>query len=79
MKHSQATIGKVSVEENATVLRIHVFDNGKGFNSNQFQILEGFGINQIRARINAMKGNLTIDSKLDMGTIISIDVPVINI
>jgi two-component system, NarL family, sensor kinase len=79
MKHSQATIGKVSVEENAAVLRIQVFDNGKGFNSNQFQILEGFGINQIRARINAMKGNLTIDSKLDMGTIISIDVPVINI
>jgi signal transduction histidine kinase len=77
MKHSQATIGKVSLEESDGVLRIQVFDNGKGFNSNQFQILEGFGINQIRARINAMKGNLTIDSKLDMGTIISIDVPVI--
>jgi two-component system, NarL family, sensor kinase len=79
MKHSQATIGKVSLEESDGVLRIQVFDNGKGFNSNQFQILEGFGINQIRARINAMKGNLTIDSKLDMGTIISIDVPVIYI
>jgi two-component system NarL family sensor kinase len=77
MKHSQATIGKVSLEESDGVLRIQVFDNGKGFNSNQFQILEGFGINQTRARINAMKGNLTIDSKLDMGTIISIDVPVI--
>jgi two-component system NarL family sensor kinase len=78
MKHSQATIGKVSLQENATVLKIQVFDNGKGFDTNQFQILEGFGINQIKARINAMKGNLTIDSKLDLGTIITINVPISN-
>jgi signal transduction histidine kinase len=78
IKHSQATIGKVSVKEseNETKLKIQVFDNGKGFNTNQFQLLEGFGINQIKARINGMKGNLNIDSKLDMGTIINIDVPI---
>jgi signal transduction histidine kinase len=76
MKHSCATIGKVALQENRTILKIQVFDNGKGFDTNQFQILEGFGINQIRARINAMKGNLIIDSKLDMGTIIIIDVPI---
>lgn len=76
MKHSNATIGKVVLQENGTILKIQVFDNGKGFDTNQFQILEGFGINQIRARINAMKGNLIIDSKIDMGTIITIDVPI---
>jgi len=78
MKHSQATIGKVAVQENGNVLKIQVFDNGKGFDTNRFQISEGFGINQIRARINAMRGNLIIDSKLDMGTIITIDVPISN-
>jgi signal transduction histidine kinase len=76
MKHSCSTIGKVTLQENGTILKIQVFDNGKGFDTNQFQILEGFGINQIRARINAMKGNLIIDSKIDMGTIITIDVPI---
>lgn len=76
IKHSQATIGKVTLTENDTVLKIQVFDNGKGFDTNQFQLLEGFGINQIRARINAMKGNLTIDSKIDMVTIITVDVPI---
>lgn len=76
MKHSNATIGKVILQENGTILKIQVFDNGKGFDTNQFQILEGFGINQIRARINAMKGNLIIDSKIDMGTIITINVPI---
>jgi signal transduction histidine kinase len=76
MKHSHATIGKVSLQETATVLKIQVFDNGKGFDTNQFQIIEGFGINQIKSRINAMKGRINIDSKIDIGTTISIDVPI---
>jgi signal transduction histidine kinase len=58
------------------VLKIQVFDNGKGFDTNQFQIIEGFGINQIKSRINAMKGRISIDSKIDIGTTISIDVPI---
>lgn len=78
IKHSQATIGRVSLEENSTLLKIQVLDNGRGFEANQFQYLEGFGINQIKARVNAMKGNLIIDSKLDMGTIITIDVSMNN-
>jgi signal transduction histidine kinase len=76
MKHSHATIGKVSLQETTTVLKIQVFDNGKGFDTNQFQIIEGFGINQIKSRINAMKGRINIDSKIDIGTTISIDVPI---
>jgi signal transduction histidine kinase len=76
MKHSQATIGKVVFQESATVLKIQVFDNGKGFDTNQFQILEGFGINQIKSRIHAMKGRVNIDSKIDIGTTISIDIPI---
>lgn len=76
MKHSHATIGKVSLQETATVLKIQVFDNGKGFDTNQFQIIEGFGINQIKSRIHVMKGRISIDSKIDIGTIISIDVPI---
>jgi signal transduction histidine kinase len=57
-------------------LKIQVSDNGKGFDTNQFQIIEGFGINQIKARVNAMKGNLNINSKIDSGTIITIEVPI---
>ena len=65
----------VSIDQNGNLLTIKVFDNGKGFDTNQFNTLEGFGINQIKSRINAMKGRISIDSKLDMGTIITIDVP----
>jgi signal transduction histidine kinase len=76
IKHSNASIAKVIIDQNGNILTIKVFDNGKGFDSNQFNTLEGFGINQIKSRINAMKGKITIDSKLDMGTIITIEVPI---
>ena len=75
IKHSYASMAKVSIDQNGNLLTIKVFDNGKGFDTNQFNTLEGFGINQIKSRINAMKGRISIDSKLDMGTIITIDVP----
>ena len=75
IKHSSASMAKVSIDQNGNLLTIKVFDNGKGFDTNQFNTLEGFGINQIKSRINAMKGRISIDSKLDMGTIITIDVP----
>ena len=53
---------------------IQVIDNGIGFDTNQFQIIEGFGLNQIRARINVMRGNLNIDSKIEKGTTIKFKV-----
>ena len=76
IKHSSASTAKVSIDQNENLLTIKVFDNGKGFDTNQFNTLEGFGINQIKSRINAIKGKITIDSKLDMGTIIRIEVPI---
>ena len=76
-KHSNASKAKISLSQTGNLLSIQVVDNGKGFDSMEFQNLEGFGINQIKSRINAMKGKITIDSKLDKGTKISIDVPIL--
>ena len=75
IKHSNASMAKISIDHYGNQLSINVFDNGKGFDTKQFNTLEGFGINQIKSRINAIKGKITIDSKLDMGTIITIEVP----
>jgi signal transduction histidine kinase len=76
IKHSNASIAKISIDLNQGQLQIKAFDNGKGFDTKQFNIAEGFGINQIKSRINGMKGKFIIDSKLDMGTIITIEVPI---
>lgn len=76
IKHSNASMSKISIDQYGNQLSIKVFDNGKGFDISKFNTLEGFGINQIKSRINGMKGKINIDSKLDMGTIITIDVPI---
>lgn len=60
IKHSDASIAKVSIHENGNLLTLKAFDNGKGFDTNQFDALEGFGINQIKSRINAMKEKLQL-------------------
>ena len=76
IKHSNANNAFINLDEADSNLIIHVTDNGSGFKNNQFEILEGFGINQIRARINNMKGEFIINSTLNKGTIISLRIPI---
>ena len=52
IKHSEARQAKLSIQENNESLQIAIIDNGKGFDSTKFHILEGFGLNQIKARLN---------------------------
>lgn len=76
IKHSAATIANVSLVENNSNLIINVTDNGKGYNTNEFNIAKGFGLNQIRARIKNLKGEIEVISKIDIGTAIKIEVPI---
>lgn len=76
MKHSKASVAKIELDEKENVLFIEIIDNGKGFESMEFTIIEGFGISQIRARINAMRGEFRITSKFDMGAIINLEIPI---
>lgn len=76
IKHSEATQAKLSIQENKESLQIAIIDNGKGFDSNKFHILEGFGLNQIKARLNYLRGTVEINSKPNLGTSITIIVPI---
>lgn len=76
IKHSEAHQAKLTLNEKDSQLHILVEDNGKGFEINHFQTIEGFGLNQIKARINSMKGKTQINSKPNEGTSIAISVPI---
>ena len=41
-----------------------------------YQTIEGFGLNQIKARVNAMNGKFKIISKINQGTTIEIMAPI---
>ena len=76
IKHSHANHAKLNIHENNDFLEIDIMDDGKGFDSSKFHVLEGFGLNQIKARINNLKGTIAINAKLDAGTAIKIIVPI---
>jgi signal transduction histidine kinase len=76
IKHSNAVNAFISIEEKNKSLFIHVQDNGKGFDSNEYNTIEGFGLNQIKARINNMGGEITVLSKIKSGTSIQIKAPI---
>lgn len=76
IKHSEATKAKLTLKETGSKLHISVKDNGKGFEINHYQTIEGFGLNQIKARINTMDGKIKIISTPTDGTSIEIIVPI---
>ena len=75
IKHSHANRAEVSLSESNNELIIEINDNGKGFDINDFNFVEGFGLNQIKARINNLNGNFSVKSKINQGTSIKISVP----
>ena len=77
IKHSDAQEAKLTLKESNNSLLIHIIDNGKGFDSKKFHTLEGFGINQIKARLSNLNGTIDINSKINLGTAIKISVPIV--
>ncbi len=69
-KHANASEVAVTLKQMESGLKITVADNGKGLGSSS----EGFGLNQIRARVSNMGGTMDITSP-KKGTQISIDLP----
>ena len=78
IKHSNAVEAQLRLKENGDSLQIDIIDNGKGFDSNKFQIVEGFGLSQITARLNNLQGSIDINSTLEVGTAIKIIVPIVH-
>ncbi|MES2241128.1 MAG: ATP-binding protein [Bacteroidota bacterium] len=76
MKHSEANEAKLTLKEIKSKLHILVEDNGKGFEIKHYRTIEGFGLNQIKARVNTMNGKFRINSKPGEGTAITITVPI---
>jgi signal transduction histidine kinase len=73
IKHADASQVLVQLSYVAGVLNITVEDNGKGFDST-IRSCEGIGLKNIKARINALKGHLDIESRPGNGTTVYIEV-----
>jgi PAS domain S-box-containing protein len=76
IRHSKASSASIIFKYKESGLMITYRDNGVGFNVNQImQKGKGFGLRNIRSRIQLFDGELDIMSVKDKGTVMKIDMP----
>ncbi|MFK8060425.1 MAG: sensor histidine kinase, partial [Polaribacter sp.] len=77
LKHSKAKNATVNLTEKDKKLYLKITDDGIGFDKTKITEKAGLGINQIDARIQMMNGFFYIDSTKNDGTIINIELPIL--
>lgn len=76
IKHSEATeINIYLTQHNQSEINIIIEDNGKGFNPKKISAKDGIGLKNIEKKVEQMNGTFTIDSIINKGTTIIIDLP----
>jgi len=73
-KHANANSVKISFQIKNNVICLTISDDGSGFELNK--VRRGIGIKNITSRTKEIKGELEIKSEKDLGTSISIKVPI---
>ncbi len=77
IKHAEATEVNIQLTQHEENLNIIVADNGKGFDRTQLDATHsGMGLTNVEKRVEHLEGSFTIDSVLEKGTSILIDIPV---
>ena len=83
-RHSGAQNVVISLEFSQEELKLHIIDDGKGFNLDELKarssdINSGFGIVNMRERIELLNGKFDISSDLGKGTRLDIIIPLIQV
>lgn len=76
IKHAKATEIHISLTNHDSLLNIIVEDNGKGFDAKVLPKKEGMGLATIEKRVEHLEGTFEIDSTIEKGTNIIINIPI---
>ena len=76
-KHAQATVATVRMEFSFTAVTAIIEDNGQGFDIECSGDNDSFGLMGMKERIDLLDGELTIQSRRNEGTKITVRVPLI--
>ncbi|KAB3529022.1 sensor histidine kinase [Alkaliphilus serpentinus] len=78
-KHSGAKNVKIKLEMNKKGISLYIIDDGIGFelNENEMEIRDdgGFGITNMKERVELLNGSLQIRSEVNKGTKINVNIP----
>lgn len=77
LKHAQAKNITIQLIHKGHEMHVSVEDDGVGFDKNNMnQKTQGIGLKNIAARVDSIGGELYIDSSINNGTSITIDIPI---
>jgi len=77
IRHSQASLIRVQIDMDETIIKVSVDDDGKGFDFESEQVEGGMGLKVIRDRTEMMDGSIEIDSVAGQGSRITFQLPAI--
>lgn len=75
LKHAQPTEIFIQLVKNDSDITLIVEDNGRGFNEEKTLLLPGGGLQNIRSRVENLKGSIFVDALPKRGTIVTIVIP----
>jgi PAS domain S-box-containing protein len=76
IKHSLSTVLQIDIIQYKTETCFEVIDNGKGFDLNEYAAKpKGFGLFNIRERLESIQGALEIESEINKGTKVKVFIP----
>lgn len=81
MRHGQASLIRVILDYQPNKISIKVEDNGVGFDTDSYNNElrgdnSGFGLSMMKERVFLLSGTIDIDSKINTGTKIYVEIPV---
>ena len=76
VKHAGASQVEINLERTKDDVLLKIRDDGKGFNLQEIKGGTGHGMNNMRERVNLLKGEIEIESHENKGTEITIGIPV---
>lgn len=78
IKHAEADQLLIQLVEENNRIYVTIEDNGKGFDMNAIEQKKSAGLHNIQSRVQFLKGQLNIQSELNLGTTIEFDFPIQN-
>lgn len=74
LTHSEADLVEIQILMHVGFVNLIVEDNGKGFEKSELK--KGIGLSNITSRVKLLNGTLAMDSVINRGTFINIDIPI---
>lgn len=75
LKHAEASLINIHLNPSPTGITLHIFDNGKGFDTKLINQSNGLGWKNIKARVSLLSGQLSVLSEPNNGSSVQINLP----